>query len=82
MNHSVQTDGGGLFVENNQMDQSRNVSITNSVFAENTANDLGAGLRIGSYNNTNTNVYLDRVEFIQNSGFAYSGFHLEGNPFE
>ena len=48
MNHSVQTDGGGLFVENNQMDQYRNVSITNSVFAENTANGPGAGAIIVS----------------------------------
>ena len=72
--------GGGLQITNHDSLTYRMVSISNTIFAENTANQgSGAGAYLGSFDGAYMDVYIDRSGFIQNMGDNYTGLRINGN---
>ena len=72
--------GGGLQITNHDSLTYRMVSISNTIFAENTANQgSGAGAYLGGFDGAYMDVYIDRSGFIQNVGDNYTGLVIRGN---
>lgn len=78
-NHSDNS-GGGLQITNHDSLTYRMVSISNTIFAENTTNQgSGAGAYLGGFDGAYMDVYIDRSGFIQNNGDNYSGLRINGS---
>jgi hypothetical protein len=58
------------------------VSISNTIFAENTANNgPGAGAHLYASEGASMDAYLDKIDFVQNTGGYYTGLRVKGNVF-
>ena len=79
--NGANNNGGGLHVVNLDSSQNRMVSISNTLFAENTANNGVAGVHLGAFEGAYIDAFLDKTEFVQNSGYHYSGLRAHGNVF-
>ena len=74
--------GGGLYVVNLDSSQNRTVSISHTIFAENTAdNGPGAGAYLGAFEGASMDAYLDKIDFVHNTGDHYTGLRVNGNVF-
>ena len=79
--NDANNNGGGLHVVNLDSTQNRMVSISNTLFAENMSNNGVAGVHLGAVDGASMDAFLDKTEFIQNSGYHYSGLRAHGNVF-
>jgi len=73
-------DGGGLMVISNDSSGYRNVSINNSLFYQNSA-DEGAGVYLYSSDESHLDVYMDNPFFVQNTGDHNVGLRVAGNVY-
>ena len=73
-------DGGGLMVITNDSSGYRNVSINNSFFYQNSA-DEGAGIYLLASNESYLDAYMDNSFFVQNTGDRNVGLRVNGNVY-
>ena len=73
-------DGGGLMVISNDASGYRNVSINNSLFYQNSA-DEGAGVYLYSSDESHLDAYMDNPFFVQNTGNHNVGLRVGGNVY-
>ena len=65
--------GGGLHITNHDSLSYRMVSISNTIFAENTANQgSGAGAYLGGFDGAYLDIYINRSGFVHNPLFPPS----------
>jgi len=71
--------GGALRVLNVDSSQYRMVSVSNTLFAENSASEgQGAGAYLGAFEGAYMDAYLDMNEFKQNAANNYAGLRVNG----